>query len=246
LKFYYDGIFEYTEESQVVIFTLLANKYKTKNFSDFKLPAKVLLNGIITYVEKDLNSRKSEFENLCESVNFKKMEKEDLIKVYTKRKWLHESSSFQNQIILKGMDSGDEEEGEKSDSDKESGSDKEEEESEEESEEEGGKVKKSEVVGCNTSGTAFDDNPKYKKKLTGVTCWGSSYLDGIQLHWGKEKGTAYGSQSGNQAEFKLKKGEKFVKAEVTFSTSDIYSLTLFTNKGNQKKMGWHWNINKNS
>ncbi len=28
-----------------------------------------------------------------------------------------------------------------------------------------------------------------------------------------------------------------MKAEVTFSTSDIYSLTLYTNKGNQKKWG---------
>jgi len=32
IKFYYDGVFEYTEESAVVLFTLLANKYKTKKF----------------------------------------------------------------------------------------------------------------------------------------------------------------------------------------------------------------------
>jgi hypothetical protein len=33
IKFYYTGIFEYTEESSVLLFAILANKYKTKNFS---------------------------------------------------------------------------------------------------------------------------------------------------------------------------------------------------------------------
>jgi len=65
---------------------LLANKYKTKNLSEFKVPAKVLLNGVISYVEKDLTNRVSEFEGLCESVDFKKMEKEDLTKIYAKKK----------------------------------------------------------------------------------------------------------------------------------------------------------------
>jgi len=109
LKFYYEGIYEYTEESAVVIFTILANKYKTKNFSEFKLPAKVLLNGILAYVEKDLSNRMGEFDALCESVNFKKMEKEDLTKLYAKRKWLQKSTSFLNQLILKDMDDGSEE-----------------------------------------------------------------------------------------------------------------------------------------
>jgi len=72
LKFFYEGVYEYTEESAVVIFTILANKYKTKNFHEFKLPAKVLLNGVISYVEKDLTNRIGEFDNLCESVDFKK------------------------------------------------------------------------------------------------------------------------------------------------------------------------------
>jgi len=51
---------------------ILANKLKIKNLSEFKVPPKVYLNGIIAYVEKDLNKRTSEFENLVESVNFKK------------------------------------------------------------------------------------------------------------------------------------------------------------------------------
>jgi hypothetical protein len=33
LKFFYEGVFEYTEDSAVLLFTILANKYKTKNFT---------------------------------------------------------------------------------------------------------------------------------------------------------------------------------------------------------------------
>jgi len=98
---------------------------------EFKVPPKVYLNGILTYVEKDLNNRLSEFDKLVESVNFKKLEKEDLTKMYAKKKWLQKSSSFLNIIIMKDMDDDDE-----------SGSDKSEksetEEEEEEEEEEGG------------------------------------------------------------------------------------------------------------
>jgi len=102
------------------MFTILANKYKTKNFTEFKLPAKVLLNGVISYVEKDLNNRVSEFDSLCENVNFKKMEKEDLTKLYAKKKWLQKSSSFLNQIILKDMSDNDDDSESKSDSEEES------------------------------------------------------------------------------------------------------------------------------
>jgi len=86
IKFYYEGVYEYSEESAVVVFTILANKYKKKNFSEFKLPAKVLINGVISYVEKDLTNRVGEFDKLCESVDFKKMDKEDLTKLYAKKK----------------------------------------------------------------------------------------------------------------------------------------------------------------
>jgi len=39
----------------------------------------------------------------------KKMEKEDLTKLYAKKKWLQKSTSFLNQIILKDMDDDDDE-----------------------------------------------------------------------------------------------------------------------------------------
>jgi hypothetical protein len=46
-----------------------------------------------------------EFDSLVESVNFKKLEKEDLTKLYAKKKWLKNSKSFLNIIIMKDMDS---------------------------------------------------------------------------------------------------------------------------------------------
>ena len=78
---------------------ILANSLSLKNLGEFKVPAKVYLNGIIAYIEKDM-SKVGEFEKLCESVDFKKMEKEDLTKLYSKKKWLQKSSTFLNQIIL--------------------------------------------------------------------------------------------------------------------------------------------------
>jgi hypothetical protein len=39
------------------------------------------LNGVFAYVEKDMEKRLPEFEGLLDSINFKKIEKEDLLKV---------------------------------------------------------------------------------------------------------------------------------------------------------------------
>jgi len=86
LKFFYTGSLEYTNEEKLVSFMILANKFKVKNLGEFKVPPKVYLNGIIAYVEKDLNNRLGEFDKLAESINFKKMEKEDLTKLYAKKK----------------------------------------------------------------------------------------------------------------------------------------------------------------
>jgi hypothetical protein len=33
IKYYYEGVFEYSDESSVIMFTIMANKYKTKYFS---------------------------------------------------------------------------------------------------------------------------------------------------------------------------------------------------------------------
>jgi hypothetical protein len=86
LKFFYTGTLEYTNETQLVTFMILANKLKVKNIGEFKVPPKVYLNGVLSYVEKDLTNRLSEFDGLVESVNFKKLEKEDLTKLYAKKK----------------------------------------------------------------------------------------------------------------------------------------------------------------
>ena len=63
---------------------LLANKLKVKNLNQLSVPPKVYLNGILTYIEKDPN-RMGELENLLESVNFKKINKEELQKIYKKK-----------------------------------------------------------------------------------------------------------------------------------------------------------------
>jgi len=105
IKFLYTGSLDYTDDTNLVQFTLLANKYKVKYINEFKIPGKVLLNGILSYVEKDLTNRVSEFEGLCEMVDFKKFEKEDLQKIYKKKKWIQKSSVFLNALLLKDADS---------------------------------------------------------------------------------------------------------------------------------------------
>jgi len=146
---------------------ILANKLKVRNLGEFKVPPKVYLSGVIGYIEKDLSNRVSEFDQLAECVNFKKMEKEDLTKLYAKKKWLQKSSSFLNQIILKDMDDSDE--GSKSEGE-------EEEEEEEEDDEEGG----------GGSALAFDvkksnTNLKFEKKnkICTTTTSSSWYANGI-------------------------------------------------------------------
>jgi len=85
-KFFYTGAVDYSDESALVSFMILSNKYKVKNIKEFKIPGKTLLNGVIAYVEKDLTNRVSEFDTLVASIDFKKFEKEDLTKIYAKKK----------------------------------------------------------------------------------------------------------------------------------------------------------------
>jgi hypothetical protein len=102
------------------------------------------------------------------------------------------------------------------------------------------KVEKSEIIGILTSnGTKYEENLDYKKKLSGITVWGTSYFDGFQLIFndGKDKSQIYGQSSGTPQDMILEKGEYFTKADVTYSSSDIYSLQLETNKGANKKFG---------
>jgi len=128
IQFLYTGSVDYSDASLLVTFMLLCNKLKIKNLNELKVPAKVYLNGVLEYIEKDLSNRMSELDSLVESVDFKKMEKEDLTKLYAKKKWLQKSPTFLNQIILKDL--SDDESGSEKDSD--------EEEEEEEEEEDGG------------------------------------------------------------------------------------------------------------
>jgi len=185
IKFYYDGSFDYSDESSVIIFTLLAAKYKTKHLSELKLPAKLLLNGIIAYIEKDLTNRVSQFDTLAESVDFKKMEKEDLTKMYAKKKWLQKSSTFLNQIIMKDLQDS---EGSGSDKDSDKSS---EEEEEEEEEEDGGSSGKVVELDLKASYNAFANSYDKKTKLYSATT--SGWYSGI----GKKVADKFAVEFGN-------------------------------------------------
>jgi hypothetical protein len=184
IKFFYSGIFEYSSEEAVVTFMLLANKFKVKDLTAFKVPAKVYLNGIISYIEKDLTNRLSEFDTLAESVDFKKMEKEDLTKLYSKKKWLQKSSTFLSQIIAKDMDDDEDDDDSKSDKSEE------EEEEEEEDEEEGGSSVEYDPKASHSSW-------QYNKKTKFFTCQNSSWYTAISkkptTKFTVELGTGVGS-----------------------------------------------------
>jgi len=86
IKFLYTGCIDCTDQARLVEFMIIANKYLVKNLKDYKVSAKVLFNGIVAYVEKDLEKRFSQFETLIESIDFKKFEKDDLLKIYSKKR----------------------------------------------------------------------------------------------------------------------------------------------------------------
>jgi len=72
LKFLYTGSYEYESDESFILFSILANKYQSEGVKDFKVPAKKYLDGVLSYVEKDLDKRKNLLDNLLENVNFKK------------------------------------------------------------------------------------------------------------------------------------------------------------------------------
>jgi hypothetical protein len=60
-----------------------------------------------------LTNRYSELDSLIESIEFKKLDKEDLLKLYQKKKWIHDHNNFLNKIIAKDIE--DDESGSESD-----------------------------------------------------------------------------------------------------------------------------------
>jgi hypothetical protein len=100
INFYYTGKLDITDEGIIVPFVLLSKKYKTKNMADLKLPGKLVLNGVLTYIEKDLENRKSEFDSLSEIIDFKKISESELKKLYSKKKWLQYTTSFLQIIVM--------------------------------------------------------------------------------------------------------------------------------------------------
>jgi hypothetical protein len=92
IKFLYTGSLEYTNESEVFTFMLLANQLKINQIKELKVPPKIYFNGIIEYVEKD-TKRMSELDGLLDAVNIqykirliKKNLEKTFYKKYIKRK----------------------------------------------------------------------------------------------------------------------------------------------------------------
>jgi len=108
IKFLYTGSIDYVSDQQMVEFMIIANKYLVKNIKEFKVSGKILFKGVISYVEKDIDNRIIEFENLIEQINFKKFEKDDLLKVYGKHKWMQRSPTLLKAIVLKDLESEEE------------------------------------------------------------------------------------------------------------------------------------------
>jgi hypothetical protein len=83
--------------------------------------------AVFAYVEKDVTNRSSEFATLTANVNFKKIDKEDLLKYWQKKKWLQQVNSYLNVLITKDLEdeegSGSEDEKSGSDSESDSKSD---------------------------------------------------------------------------------------------------------------------------
>jgi len=158
IKFLYTGKLEYTDEEDIIKFLIYGNNYKIKNIKEIKFPAKTVLNGIIQYIEKDIDSRKDEFDNLIENVDFGKVSKEYLMKLSKKSKWLKNNSTFLNQIVLKDnsdIDSSSKSDSESSKSEKSSDSDS---------------SKSSESSDSKSSSDEDDDGPtKFNSKLSSTT-----------------------------------------------------------------------------
>jgi hypothetical protein len=118
---------------------------------NLKIPPKIYLNGLIQYVEKDVEKNSIEFETLIDNCDFKKLKPEYVKKLFKKKIFLQNSIKFLKKAfesIDKGSDdeksnSGSDSEksnsdsnsdSEKSNSDSDSNSEKSSEESEEEEE----------------------------------------------------------------------------------------------------------------
>jgi hypothetical protein len=133
-EFLYTGNIEFTDEEKIIDFLLLAVKYKTKNLSELKIASKKLLKKLIDFAEKEVENLEV-FEKLLLSVDFKKMDEDDLEKLMkkSKDKWLKKNSVWKKQMKTVGQDDksgSDESKDSNSDSDSEKESESEEEETE--------------------------------------------------------------------------------------------------------------------
>jgi hypothetical protein len=94
---------------------------------NLKIPPKIYLNGLIQYVEKDVEKNSIEFETLIDNCDFKKLKPEYVKKLFKKKIFLQNSIKFLKKAF-ESIDKGSDDEKSNSGSDSEKSSSEEEEE----------------------------------------------------------------------------------------------------------------------
>jgi len=147
---------------------------------------------------------------LIETVDFKKIDKEDLKKIYSKKKWLQKNQYFLNQIIIKDF----------SGSDKSDGSDKSEEEEGEEGEESddgGSSAKNWDPKNSHASYYTFDK----KKKIATYSYTGNYWAATLVSKQTKKYSIKLGNQCGYFM-FGMAETSKLNKNSCNYSTNGYY------------------------
>jgi hypothetical protein len=85
IKFLYTGSFDSSDSAQLVSFLQLSTKFGLKDSNDIKLSGKIVLNSVIDWIEQDLENRKDKFDVLLDNIDFQKVKKNDLKKIYSKK-----------------------------------------------------------------------------------------------------------------------------------------------------------------
>jgi hypothetical protein len=108
-KFMYTGCFDYTLDTDILTFLLLAHKviqillikkYKLKNIGEYKIKSKMLLTKLIEYVNVDVENRKNDFELIVENIDLKMYEKKELKKLVTTHGWMKKSFALLNSLFV--------------------------------------------------------------------------------------------------------------------------------------------------
>jgi hypothetical protein len=73
LKFLYTGSYVLEENKYLIDFIKISNKYIVNGLKEMSINQKLLLTSIIEYIEKDVEKRFDELDELLDYVNFDKL-----------------------------------------------------------------------------------------------------------------------------------------------------------------------------